>query len=237
MRVFIINLEGAEQRRAHMLEQSAPYAGELDFNFFPAVNAHKGEHLRFSRRFSRLALLYKGRGLRPAQLGCFASHFSLWQKCLELAEPIVVLEDDVILKENFLRGLRDIATSSHSYVRLYCIVTPRLLRLKGNYALTFGKARGTQGYYLTPEAARKFLARAGRWFCPVDDYMDLFYYHDVPIITHQPFLLDEAGYPSQIAATGKRPILMVWLAEFCKIFRLFYKCIYLLFNKKRLSRM
>ena len=30
-----------------------------------------------------------------AEMGCFASHYLLWKKCVELDEPIMVLEDDV----------------------------------------------------------------------------------------------------------------------------------------------
>ena len=30
-----------------------------------------------------------------AEMGCFASHYLLWEKCVELDEPIMILEDDV----------------------------------------------------------------------------------------------------------------------------------------------
>ncbi len=30
-----------------------------------------------------------------AEMGCFASHYLLWKKCVELDEPIMILEDDV----------------------------------------------------------------------------------------------------------------------------------------------
>ena len=29
------------------------------------------------------------------QSGCFLSHYSLWKKCIELKEPIIILEHDV----------------------------------------------------------------------------------------------------------------------------------------------
>ncbi|CCF80089.1 putative lipopolysaccharide biosynthesis protein [Helicobacter bizzozeronii CCUG 35545] len=35
------------------------------------------------------------------ELGCYASHYSLWQKCIQLHEPIAILEDDVHLKPHF----------------------------------------------------------------------------------------------------------------------------------------
>lgn len=37
---------------------------------------------------------------RPGVQGCFLSHWNLWKKCLELNEPIIILEHDaLILKE------------------------------------------------------------------------------------------------------------------------------------------
>jgi len=35
--------------------------------------------------------------LTTPELGCFMSHFSLWQRCIQLDQPIVILEHDVIL--------------------------------------------------------------------------------------------------------------------------------------------
>lgn len=36
----------------------------------------------------------------PGVIGCFYSHYALWQKCMELQEPIMIFEDDV----KFYRG-------------------------------------------------------------------------------------------------------------------------------------
>ena len=33
---------------------------------------------------------------KPGVVGCFLSHITLWQKCLELNEPIAIFEDDVL---------------------------------------------------------------------------------------------------------------------------------------------
>jgi glycosyl transferase, family 25 len=38
---------------------------------------------------------YYFKQLRPGVQGCFFSHYGLWQRCLELAEPIMIFEDDV----------------------------------------------------------------------------------------------------------------------------------------------
>lgn len=37
----------------------------------------------------------KGKLSRPGVIGCFYSHYRLWEKCVELDEPIMIFEDDV----------------------------------------------------------------------------------------------------------------------------------------------
>jgi GR25 family glycosyltransferase involved in LPS biosynthesis len=38
---------------------------------------------------------------RPGVIGCFYSHYQLWEKCVELNEPIMIFEDDVKFYRNF----------------------------------------------------------------------------------------------------------------------------------------
>ena len=42
----------------------------------------------------------QGKMSKPGVIGCFYSHYSLWKKCVELGEPIMIFEDDV----KFYRG-------------------------------------------------------------------------------------------------------------------------------------
>ncbi|WP_025452269.1 glycosyltransferase family 25 protein, partial [Helicobacter pylori] len=41
------------------------------------------------------ALKYHAKFMSLGELGCYASHYSLWQKCIELNEAICILEDDI----------------------------------------------------------------------------------------------------------------------------------------------
>lgn len=223
-----------------MLEQIRPYARSLDFRFFKAVDAQKDEHLEFSGHFSRvLVYLFKGRDLSKAEKACFASHFSLWRKCAALNEPVFVLEDDVVLKDGFLRGITDIASSGHAYVRLYALFERKIHPLRDGYGLTFEKVSGGQGYYLTPKAAKNFIKKAGRWFCPLDDYLDLFFWHKVPNILHLPYLLELADQGSVIGGrrSGATALHFKIIREIFRIFRFIYKELYLLLHKRKMLRL
>jgi hypothetical protein len=42
-----------------------------------------------------------GKMSKPGVIGCFYSHYGLWQKCVDLDEPIMIFEDDVKFYRNF----------------------------------------------------------------------------------------------------------------------------------------
>lgn len=42
------------------------------------------------------------KGTSPGVKGCFYSHYRLWQKCVELNEPIIIWEDDIVLRRPFI---------------------------------------------------------------------------------------------------------------------------------------
>ena len=41
------------------------------------------------------------RTLTKGEVGCFISHWRLWEECVQKGEPILVLEDDAVLNEKF----------------------------------------------------------------------------------------------------------------------------------------
>jgi GR25 family glycosyltransferase involved in LPS biosynthesis len=47
-------------------------------------------------------LLHKGSMHKPGTWGCFFSHWNLWNKCVELNEPIVILEHDAIIQSKWV---------------------------------------------------------------------------------------------------------------------------------------
>jgi glycosyl transferase family 25 len=41
----------------------------------------------------------------PGVKGCFYSHYRLWQKCVELNEPIIIWEDDIVLTRPYTQSI------------------------------------------------------------------------------------------------------------------------------------
>lgn len=163
MKIFIINLLRSTHRKESMKEQISKLFSEnpslkdrLEFIFFEAVDGDGGEE--FAKFHPAWAKYLFGRELSPGEKGCFASHYKLWQKCLELNEGIFIIEDDVEFTQAFnANNLEKILKSPYEYVRIYHIKEAKFYDLELNFKITFSNVAGTQGYYLKPSAARKFI--------------------------------------------------------------------------------
>jgi len=59
--------------------------------YFKAINGNDAE---FHYKNTNIKKHGKFKKERPGVIGCFFSHYYLWQKCIELNEPIVILEHD-----------------------------------------------------------------------------------------------------------------------------------------------
>lgn len=97
MKAFVITIKhnNDSHRSALRTVQSAKevgYKGTVEL--FDAILPHNWkEILPYKNRFHEYA--------RPDNVGaCFASHYLLWKKCIELNEPILILEHDAIFVNN-----------------------------------------------------------------------------------------------------------------------------------------
>jgi len=94
MKIFVINLEARPDRLAFMSEQLRDYTWER----FPAIDGHSInqsdiESMGF-RPYSKWQDPLLHRPLTITEIACAISHYKLWEKCAELNEPILILEDD-----------------------------------------------------------------------------------------------------------------------------------------------
>ena len=145
--------------------------------------------------------LTQGRLLRPVNLsaaaGCFASHYKLWLRCLELGEPIIVLEHDAVFR-TFIPPLRFKHVITLSVNEVFLRPTLRFIhalrKFEGKEVLhLWPYIPGTACYAIKPEGARKLVEAASRQFVPaVDCFMsrenvDLVYYHPSPVVPDERF--------------------------------------------------
>ncbi|HEC1756115.1 TPA: glycosyltransferase family 25 protein [Campylobacter lari] len=215
VKVFIINLERSEDRKNFMQEQirklfacNPNLKNQLEFEFFKAIDGSKNEHLQFKSHFPWWCQFVLGRELSDSEKSCFASHYSLWEKCQELNSPIIILEDDVIFSDEFLNNsnvIEKLLNSNYKYIRFYYLFNKKIHHLNNNFYISYENIGGTQGYFIHPNAAKKFIEKARYWFKPVDDYMDIYYYHKVENIIYKPFLIYLSSLNSIIGQRNQKP--------------------------------
>ncbi|WP_262071438.1 glycosyltransferase family 25 protein [Campylobacter coli] len=251
MKAFIINLERSLDRKEYMqrqnqklFEKNPSLKNKLEFIFFKAVDAKNKEYLEFKQHFPWWASWVLGRELSDGEKACFASHYKLWQECIKLDKPIIILEDDVEFSDEFLNNgeeyIEELSKSEYEYVRFCYLFDKKFYPLNENYILSFEKLAGTQGYVLKPSAANKFISKAKFIYTPVDDYMDMFYKHKVLNIVKKPLLLKHncklENEISNLGRTNKKlKIHRKIVREFFRLYRDISRLLYVFYIKKKLN--
>lgn len=72
-----------------------------DIHFFEGINGLRSTLQNYDLQPAKIK---KSKSLdRKGVVGCFLSHYSLWNKCIELNEPICILEHDTTIHKPFPR--------------------------------------------------------------------------------------------------------------------------------------
>jgi glycosyl transferase family 25 len=198
--VRVISLSDCTERRARMAEQLD--ATGLPWCFFDAWRTPPAD-LPYDPARARIT---RGRVLTPGELGCFASHWALWGEFLSDRDQdlLLALEDDLLLDPVFFGRLEaaTVAMAGIDCLRLYAKVPAGIRNearfLQRHIARFSGKAYGTQAYLLTRRGAARFRRSIRRVERPIDDEMDRFWAHGMPIRAVFPFPVMEVQYGSTI---------------------------------------
>ncbi|MDX1302644.1 glycosyltransferase family 25 protein [Photobacterium sp.] len=206
--IFVINLESSTDRRAHISKQLDELG--VNYHIFSAINGHKGHHPLFDMYDDGLSQLYRGKSLSKGQIGCYASHYQLWQQCIELNKPIIVIEDDALIYPKafkaFIQHLPQLE-DNYECIRLFdnkrkCFSFNPVKQLDSITICKFSKGHmSATGYFITPAGATKMLKHSTRWYMAVDIYMDRFWINDVECygtspacLTNDPIFESDIGY-------------------------------------------
>ena len=156
MRTFVITLlndEYSERVAKRCIDSAAKFG--VDVEKYPAVNKLTSESLMCefglkwtwadnNTRITKCPLTglrqhpYKGANLQ-AKIGCSMSHFLLWKKCVELDQPILILEHDTIFVRDFPKDI--------NFKGICQINNPRNATPKGAWWSDHMKKRGTEGVH------------------------------------------------------------------------------------------
>ena len=171
MKTLVINLKDRSDRLTLFSKENP----NLKFEVFSAVDGTKIEYAKLLEQGFDVNHDWidpiENTPLTKGEVGCFLSHWSIWQKCIEKNEKVLVLEDDARVTNDF--NLNEIDALSESYDFLYLGWKEMKESLPIDEKLVtpvypyWGLA-----YVITPTAAKILVNEvAKRSIIPVDEYL------------------------------------------------------------------
>jgi len=215
--VFVINLARDTARREAMAAQLAAIG--LTASFVPAVDGRlltAGDRAAYHR--AKCLRVY-GVEMLDSEIGCYLSHYRLYQRILRDDLPAsLILEDDARLDPAtpaILRALLGVAEPAWTVVRLESM-RGRLLRPPSSRFVGIRVADlpdgaglyrlrthvlGLGAYLIRPAGARRMLEYGARIFSPIDQTMDRFWENGIVPYIVRPFpARQDAAFASSIGA-------------------------------------
>ena len=109
----------------------------------------------------------------PGIRGCFLSHYYLWKKCIELNEPIIIWEDDIMISRGYEPVEFDevmilaLGHPTKSVRWMHLLESPQGEPAALEYSSP--SMPGACGYAIKPRAAKKLITKFSNTFTPADN--------------------------------------------------------------------
>ncbi|MDG6881120.1 Lipooligosaccharide biosynthesis protein lex-1 [Phocoenobacter uteri] len=201
--VFVINLEKSIERRHIIQQQFEKLPQKITFQYFNAINGKENPNFYlFNKHNAEKRFRYKGNKSTLGQLGCFASHYLLWEECMKLDRPIIILEDDAILHQTFCDVYSFLNSKQNQFEFLWLSPpSPSKRSQKSDFVTKIDKTSNeirqfykgwsnTTGYYITPNTAKKLLDYTQEWIFDVDITMDRYWENNIKHLAITPYCLE-----------------------------------------------
>ena len=210
MRVFVINLARAEARRRHMLRQFTELGLEAEFH-----EAVDGRHLT-KEQYAQVDRNTRRRmGLKPQADGSIANWLSQRRVMQEVAENgpevFAIFEDDAELSPDLPSVLAALEQRPLAFdvVKLSRRTPEKAfvssMRLPTGHSL--GRVRfhdfGCEGYVITREAARRFLAATPRMTWEIDQAINYYWENRLNILYLDPPVVFHGGHDASQIEEGR----------------------------------
>jgi len=161
MKILLINLDRSSDRLSFQTDQFRTLG--VEFERLPAVNASDIPQEYFEKHQFDWQ-----RPISITELACVQSHALAWQKCLELEEAVLILEDDCVFSTTLPRVLASLENQPKGVdrVNLETRVKKKLMGANGRsveeganiHSLWIDKG-GAACYVLYPSGAKKLLQK------------------------------------------------------------------------------
>ena len=186
MRVFVINLKRAVERREYIsnqlnqISQKFELVNGIDWqNIDPLLQKITAKNIKIKNSFRPMTL---------GELGCNLSHRKVLNWLVQSKEKMIaVLEDDVRLAQDFPQILHEIEIHPppsqfdivflHNYINRNHLVNISPINWGYNLSISKRLGGGALGYVITKSAAKIFLDVFPKPTGPIDDCLHAFFAH------------------------------------------------------------
>jgi len=216
MQTFVVSLQSAQDRRQNITEQFS--RNGVDFSFFDAIGPESALEY-FDGIDSWLCLMEMDRQPTPGEIGCYASHKALWQKCVALGEPVLIAEDDISLTSNFGSSLQIVIREidNYGFLRLeeleegwhwWDCGRPHTVANIGESKIQYQTTPSlrTSAYAITPSAAGRLLQASDKMTCAVDHFFRRNWSHRQPLFFLTPPLASLSEHSEVETITGRETV-------------------------------
>lgn len=183
MKIVVINLATSPERREASRIEMEKHG--LEFEFVEGWTGQRAVEEGLVKVNHDRYAVRTGAKITDGKIGCLASHLVVWKMAIEIQEPILILEDDFVLTDQFHEALSnaDRWITRYGMIRFYSSGHKgTLIDSKGSIELRrFTKAPYTGlGYAVSPEAAAKLVNNFGEFIEPHDFYIKRYWLHKQP---------------------------------------------------------
>jgi glycosyl transferase family 25 len=210
MKSFIIHLPSIESscNSASQVKENLKKISNIEADFFDGSLGYdiKQEYQSKNRIWhpwgfkgpdNPYSIEYRLSQTNAGEMGCFDSHYRLWQKCIEINEPIMIFEDDlVLLRKFYLVDFTDVLIIASSHTKKMRKYIKYLEEPTGKHsAMPYGQASmpGCAGYIIKPHAAKILVEEFKNTFLPADNAINQ-YLVKIQIHSH---MIGRASYKTE----------------------------------------
>lgn len=178
--IIVISLREAQDRRTRIEKIFKEL--NLDFEFFDAVDGRQFDVLNHPNYDAPKRRRSYGRDLTGGDIGILLSNKAIFERIVKEDIPYtLILEDDVILREDFFPVLKKILTMPVPFDMIRFLGSPKLERLKLRNVCKIDDAHhlvrhtgipgGSHAILMTPTGAKKLLKHMNKNAYPMDVLM------------------------------------------------------------------
>ena len=171
MKTLVINLSHRRDRLDKFKQNNADF---ISYDVLKAVDGYKVEYkdlrkMGFDTDHDWIDPILNT-PLTKGEIGCFLSHWKAWKQCIKANEPILVLEDDAIITDEFSYDeLYKLRRQGYNFVYLGWKEMEESVPIDDKFVKPVYPYWGL-AYVITPESA-KILTKGKPKIIPVDEYL------------------------------------------------------------------